>query len=275
MPTLSAVRSSTTLFRYAALMAGLLVIDQWTKISATHPIYNPGYFLGSFEGASPFYRVFCTLALLGLSIFIMSLIQLLNWRQHPQLIISLAILETGLIGNGIDKLRFGRVCDFIPLSLFSPILYLNLADLYQWIGGTAVLILIWKNPAKLWPKENLRNQLLTFPRSQLKIISVLLFIVSVVATAGFLLIVAYLRSNELIFNFNEVLICFLLFLIFILMILFIFGLFWTHRIYGPFRAIERFLEPEPHHEIRVRATDENEIVNAIISRLQTLKKDKL
>jgi hypothetical protein len=131
--------------------------------------------------------------------------------------------------------------------------------------------MIWTNPQNIWPKENVRNRLFVFPESQIRMISVLVLITSLVAFANFVLVLAYLQANRIPFQFQELLTCFALFLMMTWLIIFVFGRIWSNRIFGPFRAIERYLRLRETHqgqEVKFRASDENECVREIIALLK-------
>jgi lipoprotein signal peptidase len=267
------IGNRTKILKLFILFVALILVDQLSKGLISRPILNSGFFLGSLEWASPFYRVFCTIALLGISVIVITLIQFLTITLYPSLSVALTILEAGIVGNGIDKLRFESVRDFIPLTIFSPPLVLNIADFFLWIGLFSLLVMIWKNPQKIWPKKNDRNRLLAFPATQLRMIFVLFLITGLVGIANFVLVLAYLESNQIPFHFRELITCFGLFLLITWLIIFIFGVAWSNRIYGPFRAIERYLrmrQTQQGIEVKFRASDENECVREIIS---LLKKD--
>jgi len=277
MGSLNLLGQKTKFLKMVLLFGALVIVDQISKGMISQPIFNSGFFLGSLQWASAFYRIFCTVALLGISILVISLIQFLTWQTLPSLSAALMCLEAGIVGNGIDKLRFGAVRDFIIISLFHPSLILNFADLFQWAGIIAILILIWTNPSKLWPKENMRNRLLVFPASQFRMTGVLLLIASLIAVGNFVLMIAYLKSNQIVFNFEETSICFGLSLLFTYCVIFIFGMLWSNRIYGPFRAIERYLRGRNsanRSEVKVRISDENEAIREILILLKKMDENR-
>ena len=99
-------------------------------------------------------------------------------------------------------------------------------------------------------------------------IFVLQLVATLIAFANFVLVLAYLQSNRIDFRFQELLTCFGLFLLITWLIIFVFGVFWSNRIFGPFRAIERYLRLRATHqgqEVKFRAADENECVREIIA----------
>jgi lipoprotein signal peptidase len=256
----------------AVIFLALVAIDQITKSSAQHPVLNSGFFLGSLEWASPFYRIFCTLAFLSISLLVIALIQFLTYSTLPILTFVLTVLQAGLVGNGIDRLTAGTVRDFIRIDIFHPALILNFADLCQWVSLLSILAIIWVKPHSIWPKNNLRSRILIFPASQLRMTGVLMLLSSLIGFGVFLLMSAYLRSTGVELNFEELLICFLFFMVLVLLVVFIFGMRWSLRVYGPFRAVERYLkERAKGGDFKLRAADENEVVKAVIDLIQKSK----
>jgi lipoprotein signal peptidase len=262
-------KNSPVLKLLFALIA-LVVVDQVAKTMAEGVVFNSGFFLGSLEWMSKFYRVFCTLALLALSITVTGLLQFLTWTTLRGMSYALLLLQAGFLGNGIDKLLLGQVRDFIPVPFTSPTLVLNVADLYLWIGMGMVLYFLWRRPEDLWPKNNLRGHWLVFPKSQMKMTGVLMLITTLVVASCYILVLAYLRNLGLPLNFKELTVSFLVFLGMILGIVFLFGIRWSHRVFGPFRAVERYLEthPDSRSSFKLRDSDENECVTEVLRILE-------
>ena len=257
------------------VMTILLVIDQFTKQMAINPILNSGFFLGSFQWSSPYYRIFCTVGFLALCVLMISMVQFLMMGVSRFLVVSLALLETGLIGNGIDKVTLGAVRDFIRIPITDHPLVLNFADLLQWISVFCILGYIWKNPKKLWPDENLRGSYFAYPTSQLRMIMVSVLMVFLVSCANLVLLLTYFKVNHVDFSSFEILLCYLIFTSFILMGVVGFTLIWSNRIYGPFRAVERALQHLKNGdpvEIKLRKSDEQECAGRLMAVLQQIKK---
>lgn len=262
------------LLKLLTLFLACLALDQGSKGLISGPILNFGFFLGSFSFTSPFYRIFCTIALLSITMLVLILVQFLTAKILPSLGDAIAVLEAGLVGNGIDKIRFGAVRDFISVPFFKPTLVINFADLCLWFSMVAILILIWKDPKKIWPKENLRAQLFVYPRSQGKMVALLMTITALVSFGNELLFLAYLRSNGVLFSYKEISICFLLFTALLLGVVFVFGVLWSNRVYSPFKALGRYLsngdasQEKPFKPFKLRDSDENECFNEIVMLLE-------
>jgi signal peptidase II len=83
------------------------------------------------------------------SVFILSLISfavllfiVYFYRKHPKLVVPLAFLFGGTIGNLIDRVFLGHVRDFIDLKVW-PIF--NVADSFNVIGAIVLVYFVWKN----------------------------------------------------------------------------------------------------------------------------------
>ena len=266
----SILGKNSPVLKLLSLLIVLVLIDQLAKNVAQGVVFNSGFFLGSLEWMSKFYRVFCTLALLALTITVTGLLQFLTWTTLRGMSYALLLLQAGFLGNGIDKLLLGQVRDFIPIPFTSPTLVLNVADLYLWVGMGMVLYFLWRRPEDLWPKNNLRGHWLVFPKSQMKMTGVLMLITTLVVASCYVLVLAYLRNLGLPLNFKELTVSFLVFLGMILGVVFLFGIRWSHRVFGPFRAVERYLEthPDSRSSFKLRDSDENECVTEVLRILE-------
>ena len=99
-------------------------------------ITNTGSAFGAFQGFS---LALTIIAILGL--FILSGFGIYMYRQYPQFVnmpnrIALGLILGGDLGNLIDRLRFGRVTDFIDPGFF-PVF--NVADSAITIGVILII----------------------------------------------------------------------------------------------------------------------------------------
>ena len=223
--------------------------------------------MGSLEWTSPFFRIFCSLALLSITLIALSFIQFLIWNAFPTVVYYLCFFEAGMIGNGIDRLRLGAVRDFISIPFFGHHWVINFADICEWIGAGLLLVAIWSHPERFWRKEEFRKNFLIFPRSQIKLVSVLLLVTTIVAGSSLLLVSAYFSVNAISVNLTEITLCFGIFFLLMSLVVMIFGVLWSQRVYGPFKAIERFIK-SGNNKASLRLTDENEVIEEV---LKTLK----
>jgi signal peptidase II len=75
-------------------------------------VYNEGGAMGTNFGSPAYYLVSSFLILLFLLYYIYS------HRQDRMLTVPLALIAGGAIGNIVDRLRFGRVVDFLDFDFF-------------------------------------------------------------------------------------------------------------------------------------------------------------
>jgi lipoprotein signal peptidase len=128
----------------ARRMSGLLVtatvvlIDQVTKMVATHdpsrivlPARNPSYALGIVSGPAP---VLIAGSIVALCTFVIMVNALASRFDIP--IIMTALVAGGMIGNTLDRIRFGSVRDF----LVTPWAIVNVADIAVAAGIIGVVI---------------------------------------------------------------------------------------------------------------------------------------
>lgn len=151
-----------TYWRLLALAVVVLIADQWSKWWIVeqvpestyffHPeqapievipgffyivhIYNPGAAWGIFEGYGFWLAMFGVAALLLIFLFRKQLDLHQKWMQ-----VGFGLLIGGVLGNMIDRLRFGHVIDFLDFHLGSyryPAF--NLADVGITVGIAIYLI---------------------------------------------------------------------------------------------------------------------------------------
>src|SRR5690349_3680925 len=126
----------------------LILLDWGTKSLALHysnsqegpfgpfyMIFNHGAMLGLFSDLPSTLRIVSLSTFGALIVGIYFLFQYLIPGHHTKLRVGLSTLLGGILGNVIDRVRYGAVIDFIKLNLgnfVSPIF--NVADITQWIG---------------------------------------------------------------------------------------------------------------------------------------------
>ncbi|MFT4249905.1 MAG: signal peptidase II [Candidatus Woesearchaeota archaeon] len=125
--------------KYFFFAATLLFLDQVTKFFARRAqpdnnffflIYNPGGALGIFPTANE--------ALIVLSVFAILLLAVGITRSQHLEAIGFAVVLAGVAGNGIDRIFFSAVTDFIR---FFDLFIFNLADVYITLGVVYLLLL--------------------------------------------------------------------------------------------------------------------------------------
>lgn len=136
------------------ISAGVVLLDQATKFLAEAllpaygtplpvipglvfltRVYNPGVAFGKLSEAGPLLVVAAAAAMAGIVLFRARLIAA-RGPLHPLLMLGLSLPLGGAAGNLIDRLRLGRVVDFIDLRWF-PVF--NVADTAITLGAVALV----------------------------------------------------------------------------------------------------------------------------------------
>jgi len=118
------------LLPHTLIVLGVIVLDQITKVWAVATltervsarvlgdflmltlVYNEGGAMGTRLGPSLYYLAMALLVLPFLLIYVY------RNRFRPALSLPLAFIAGGAIGNLIDRIRLGRVIDFIDVDIF-------------------------------------------------------------------------------------------------------------------------------------------------------------
>jgi signal peptidase II len=136
------------------MAAAVVALDQWTKmlvqralplngdplplvprvVYLTH-VHNEGMAFGQFRGAGPVLIVAAVAAALAI-IFYRAHLLGREGALHPLLNVGLALPLGGAIGNMIDRVRLGRVVDFIDLRWW-PVF--NVADSAITVGAVVLM----------------------------------------------------------------------------------------------------------------------------------------
>ncbi len=161
--------------RYLAVVAGIVLVDQFTKMLAVdrlspayvpHPVlgewfrltlvYNPGAAFGLHLG--PWSRwIFTVLTLVALVVL---------WRMYRHSasdekvkVVALAMVSGGAIGNLIDRLRSARgVVDFLDVGVEAwrwPTF--NVADIAVSCGAVLLAIVLWREEERRVTEQRARE----------------------------------------------------------------------------------------------------------------------
>jgi signal peptidase II len=145
-------------WRWLPLSAGLILLDQvskawiemyymlgeytpvffWLDITRLH---NPGAAFSFLADAGGWQRWFFTLLAIGISAGLVVWLRRLHVRDERVLVIALASILGGAIGNVIDRLQHGYVVDFIHVhwgSAYFPAF--NVADMAISVGAGLILL---------------------------------------------------------------------------------------------------------------------------------------
>lgn len=126
------LKSGPRLIHWLALAAGIILLDQATKLAAVAwfsqhgPVavtrffnlvlaYNPGAAFSFLAGAGGWQKWFFVALALGISVWIVS-----ELRQHPEerrLCLALSLILGGALGNVIDRFAYGAVVDFLDFHV--------------------------------------------------------------------------------------------------------------------------------------------------------------
>jgi lipoprotein signal peptidase len=225
--------------------------------------FNTGFIFGLYNEASSFVRIVLTSITMGLLTliacyfyeFLHSSLQRLRW--------GMTLTLAGVIGNGLEKLIYGYVWDYINLNLpFFQKFTFNLNDLLQIFGLLILMIEVFSKQDIIWFPQvtQKRKATIIYREIQLPIlfkISGLIFIGSLTQA---ILTVALLfpqlkrgsQDTQLIFF-----LCIFLLNLAILPLLAKYLLKELLRCLGPVYALERYLKNEElqERELKFRKTD--------------------
>ena len=141
--------------RFWLLAAVVVLLDQWTKhlverfiplnggplplipgIATLTHVHNPGMAFGQLRGAGPLLIVAAVAAVVFIVAYRARILRG-GERMHPVLGVGLALPLGGAIGNMLDRIRLGKVVDFIDLGWF-PVF--NVADSAITVGAVALVL---------------------------------------------------------------------------------------------------------------------------------------
>lgn len=144
--------------RFFLIIVITLVIDQLSKyfvqanmlcgesIPILSPVFyltyiqNPGAAFGILAHQTLFFVV-VTLIVIGIIFYIYQFVV----KRNEYMYIALGLLTGGAIGNLIDRLRIGRVVDFLDFRIW-PVF--NLADTAIVLGAGILVYYVWKHGEK-------------------------------------------------------------------------------------------------------------------------------
>ena len=266
-------------FFLCALFLIIVAFDQFTKSWAgniNEPVqflffaferfFNPGISFGQFSEGSPFIRVVFLSTFFGVVLLISTLIifYLFNREKLFPLRLSIVTFIAGVTGNGIDRILFGKVTDFIILDFFNSVVF-NVADIFLLIGACLTVFYIFSLGPYIWPEEENRKFKLIKPafqvRFSLKLLMLTFFSNLLMAIFSFTIINTLITNK----NFKDevsgyIVLGFLSIVILFSLITFIFGIYISHRHTGPIFAFSRFLKDfckNPNASLKLREQDEH------------------
>lgn len=214
--------------------------------------YNQGAMLGLFANLPAFLRVVSVSTGGAFLVVTYALIQYLLPFKSLKMRIGLSILLGGILGNVTDRIIWGKVADFITLSITaSTTPFFNLADVFQWIGFALIFWVVIKDGDKLWMEKNQRKLYWINPTFQLKYCYLLLSVGISMSLIAMVFSYTYLRvslieivgQNPVVLNkfLTPFAITFLIVSIGFCLGLFTLGKIISHKIAGPVYAFEKYL----------------------------------
>ena len=215
-------------------------------------IFNHGAMLGLFSDLPPTLRIVSLSTFGALIVGVYFLFQYLIPGLHLKLRIGLSILLGGILGNVIDRVRYGAVIDFIKINYgnyVSPIF--NVADIVQWLGYFLIVYFFIREGQSLWPEKNSRKSFWINAPFQ-KRFSFFLAAIGLILTGIFVVFCyTYLRvtlqeltaaNQQIVQKFVRPFVLLILCLGFgFSLLVYILGGVFSHRIAGPIYAFEKFL----------------------------------
>lgn len=154
-------RAAVSGWRWLPLTGAVIVLDQALKLWMVHhfalfervhvlPVldiiltYNTGAAFSVLAEASSWVRWLFVLIAVGVSVALVIWLRRLHVRVHALLACGLALILGGALGNMIDRVRLGRVVDFVHVHWghhYFPAF--NLADSAITIGAVVLLLDAW------------------------------------------------------------------------------------------------------------------------------------
>lgn len=243
-----------------------VLVDQWSKYSAMllptsitgqylqlTPFKNYGLMLGAMRSSSQFYTVVMPTTIGAQIVFLFAIAQYFVPIQSALFRVGLSLFLGGILGNLIDRALLGYVRDFIVLSAgqYHTGVF-NIADAIQWIGVAMFLGSYFANGHILFPASERRGKKWIDTPFQAKYCAIL-----VAAGLAFSMIAGALSYTFLKVVIAEVkdipfeaasqfvslfVICYGGITICYLVTVFLVGVQLSHRIVGPVKGFENFLD---------------------------------
>jgi lipoprotein signal peptidase len=244
------------------IFIAVLSLDQFSKlIFSSSSILNPGIIFGHLSSVDPLIRVifFSTFFTLILFLGIFIKFYYLSSPRFKNMTYALSVFLSGISGNAIDRIRIGRVIDFISIPMTSY--KANLADLFQLIGFVFLVYFLFKQASELFYEDGKRRIKLVDPNYQMsfafKFCLISFFSMFTMGTFSFVFMKVY---NPTFSHFLQgVYLSYCLVLIALMLLLsFVFGLILSQRKIGPILALKRFvtdIKNGKESELKLRELD--------------------
>ena len=250
---------------------------------------NPGFMLGGLSELTKLYTVVVPATLGAFILFVFFVVQYFLPIRSLVMRSGLSLLLGGFVGNIVDRILTGYVTDFLFMktAMVSTGVF-NVADAMQWLGVTIFLGSFIANGKLLYPADQRRNRKWIDPKFQIRYCSTLVLaglgfsIVGGVLSYTFLSVsVAKISSISIVAARDYIsgfIIVYSITAFTFFIALFILGVFMSHRIAGPIRGFENFIEDllsGKSREFKLRQNDEFDQLEALATRFHTFFHEKL
>lgn len=236
-----------------AAEAHLTVVPQsvtaWLSLQLHH---NSGFMLGGLRELPKLYTVVIPSTFGAFLFYLFAVVQYFLPIYSPSMRVGLSIFAGGVLSNVIDRARYGFVIDFIQLRGFGFVSgIMNVADLLQWVGVGLGLGSYIKHNRVLYPQDERRRRKWIDAEFQGRYCGTLVLIGAFFAIISGLLSYTFLRTSlesglvqaELRQQFVQGFISvFSAAACIFFVTLFVLGIHLSHRIIGPIRNFEGFLD---------------------------------
>lgn len=256
-------------------------VDFNIGILRLHLVFNAGFIFGLYNEASHLVRIVVNGVMLG----ILSIIACYFYEfLHPslkKLRWGITLLLSGVIGNGLEKLFYGYVWDFVSLNVGPLSRYVfNINDGIQILGLAVISLEVFRHQDVIWfPTTNSkRKQTVIYKEIQFPIlfkVSGLIFIGSVTqAILTIALVFPQLKRGS-----QDIQVLFYLGLFLLNLVLIpLMGKYLLRelqRCLGPIYALEKYLKSEDYEkELKFRKSDHFQSLEQAVNRLIKKKSDE-
>ena len=209
--------------------------------------FNAGISFGQFSETEPFIRIVFLSLFFGIMLLfaVLVIFYFFNKKNLFSVRLTLLIFVAGISGNGLDRILFGKVTDFIILKPV-PYAVFNVADIFIAFFGLSSIFLFFKKNEQIWYVDNLRTFKIIDKSFQLAFASKLLILTFF---SNFLMAIFSYTVFNVLFDdspsktrmMGYIIMGFLAISVLFAVISFLFGLIVSHRSAGPVYALERFL----------------------------------
>ena len=237
----------------------------------THPVemgpllfkvsFNTSFIFGLFKEASHFMRIVVTSVSLGIITtiafyfytFLQPELKFLKW--------GMTIMLVGIWGNGVEKLLFGHVLDYVSVQFwFLKNIFFNLNDVYQIVGFGFIIKELFHKQESIWFPGTKRNRVFVYKelQSSLTMKILVMFMLGSLSQIALTISLLFPYLTNTGYEVETLYIsCFFILNTIFLPILGIFILKELLRCFGPIFALEKYLngEHKSGRAFKLRKTD--------------------